>query len=110
MRVPEEKFQIYVAEMPSEQYRLETNDKYEKIILADVHLLMKYFSRREKLMFEIRGKNKEELDEGIKDKLEKVRKLSTEDLAEVFGGLGDTREEYSMNPEVINRSIYGVLY
>lgn len=63
-------------------------------------------------MFEIRGKNKEKLDEEIKDELEKVRKLSTEDLAKVFGGqeFGDTREEYSMNPEDINRSIYGALY
>ena len=54
-------------------------------------------------MFEIRGKNKEKLDEEIKDELEKVRKLSTEDLAKVFGGIdmGDTREEYSMNPEDI---------
>ncbi len=63
-------------------------------------------------MFEIRGKNKEKLDEEIKDELEKVRKLSTEDLAKVFGGqeYGDTREEYSVNPEDINRSIYGALY
>lgn len=56
------------------------------------------------------GKNdKEKLDEEIKNELEKIRKLSAEDLEEVFGG-GDTREEYSMNPEDINRSIYGVLY
>ena len=63
-------------------------------------------------MFEIRGKNKVKLDEEIKDELEKVRKLSTEDLEKVFGGvaMGDTREEYSMNPEDINRSIYGALY
>ena len=63
-------------------------------------------------MFEIRGKNKEKLDEEIKDELEKVRKLSTEDLAKVLGGIamGDTREEYSMNPEDINRSIYGASF
>lgn len=63
-------------------------------------------------MFEIRGKNKEKLDEEIKDELEKVRKLSTEDLEKVFGGqeFGDTREEYSMNPEDINRSIYGTSF
>ena len=54
-------------------------------------------------------KAKEKLDEEIKKELEKIRKLSTEDLEEIFGG-GDTREEYSMNPEDINRSIYGALY
>lgn len=58
------------------------------------------------------GKNdKEKLDEEIKNELEKIRKLSAEDLEQIYGGqAGDTREEYSMNPEDINRSIYGALY
>ena len=40
--------------------------------------------------------------------------LTEEELAKVSGGTGqrcgDTREEYSMNPEDNNRSIYGALY
>ena len=63
-------------------------------------------------MFGFGKKDKEKLDEEIKNELEKIRKLSVEDLEEIYGGMenGDTREEYSMNPEDINRSIYGALY
>lgn len=57
--------------------------------------------------------DKEKLDEKIKNELEKIRELSKEDLEKIYGGMGgggDTREEFSMNPEDINRSIYGELY
>lgn len=58
-----------------------------------------------------KDKDKETLDEEIRNELEKIRKLSKEDIDRVYGGAtGDTREEYSVNPEDINRSIYGALY
>ena len=57
---------------------------------------------------------KNDLDTEIKTELEKVRRLSQEELEQVNGGkvplYGDTREEYSMDPEDISRSIYGALY
>ena len=58
-----------------------------------------------------KDKDKETLDEEIRNELEKIRKLSIEDIDRVNGGVtGDTREEYSVNPEDMNRSIYGALY
>ena len=62
-------------------------------------------------MFGFEKKDKEKLDEEIKNELEKIRKLSVEDLEEIYGGMenGDTREEYTTNQEDINRSIYGAL-
>lgn len=58
-----------------------------------------------------KDKDMETLDEEIRNELEKIRKLSKEDIDRVNGGAtGDTREEYSVNPEDINRSIYGALY
>ena len=58
-----------------------------------------------------KDKDMETLDEEIRNELEKIRKLSIEDIDRVNGGAtGDTREEYSVNPEDINRSIYGALY
>ena len=65
-------------------------------------------------MFEFEKKDKAALDAEIRAALEKIRTLSEEELTQVNGGkvplFGDTREEYSMNPEDINRSIYGALY
>lgn len=66
-------------------------------------------------MFEFGKKDKETLDAEIKTELEKMYKLSKEDLEQISGGrieqtFGDTREEYSKDPEDINRSIYGALY
>ena len=62
-------------------------------------------------MFGFEKKDKEKLDEEIRNELEKIRKLSAEDLEEIYGGMGngDTREEYTTNQEDINRSIYGAL-
>ena len=62
-------------------------------------------------------KSKEELS-ALKKEIEtlnqKLAELTEEELTQVNGGkvplFGDTREEYSMNPEDINRSIYGALY
>ena len=66
------------------------------------------------IMFEFGKKDKESLDAEIRAELEKIRNLSEEELAQIYGGveiiLGDTREEYSTEPEDINRSIYGALY
>ena len=65
-------------------------------------------------MFEFEEKDKAALDAEIRAELEKIRKLSEEELAQIYGGqvplFGDTREEYSTDPEDINRSIYGALY
>ena len=64
-------------------------------------------------MFTFGKKDKESLDAEIRRELEKTRRLTMEDLERVYGGMGvegDTREEYSTNPEDINRSIYGALY
>ena len=64
-------------------------------------------------MFKFGKADKGSLDADIKAELEKLRKLSAEDLKRVYGGgVGDTRKEgeYSMNSEDINRSIYGALY
>ena len=65
-------------------------------------------------MFEFEKKDKAALDAEIRAELEKIRKLSEEELAQIYGGkvplFGDTREEYSTDPEDINRSIYGALY
>ena len=65
-------------------------------------------------MFEFGKKDKEALDEEIKTELNIIRKLTQEELGQINGGTvplyGDTREEYSTNPEDINRSIYGALY
>ncbi len=67
-------------------------------------------------MSEFGKKDKESLDAEIRAELEKIRTLREEELKRVYGGkhithsFGDTREEYSMNPEEINRSIYGALY
>ena len=65
-------------------------------------------------MFEFEKKDKAALDAEIRAELEKIRKLSAEELAQIYGGntysLGDTREEYSTDPEDINRSIYGALF
>ena len=65
-------------------------------------------------MFEFGKKDKEALDAEIKTELEKMYELSKEDLEQISGGkapaFGDTREEYSMDPKDINRSIYGALF
>ena len=63
-------------------------------------------------MFRLGKNDKESLDAEIRCELEKIRKLSVEELGQVYGGktrYGDTREEYSTDPEDINRSIYGAL-
>ena len=64
-------------------------------------------------MFNFGKTDKGNLDANITAELEKLRKLSAEELKRVYGGSnGDTRKEgeYSMNSEDINRSIYGALY
>ena len=64
-------------------------------------------------MFNFGKTDKGNLDANITAELEKLRKLSAEELKQVYGGSnGDTRKEgeYSMNSEDINRSIYGALY
>ncbi len=62
-------------------------------------------------MGDINERNK--LDEEIKRELEKIRKLTPEDLEKIYGGAeagGDTRTEYSMDAEDINRSIFGARF
>ncbi len=65
-------------------------------------------------MFDFGKKDKEARDAEIRSELEKMRRLSQKELEQVNGGTvplyGDTREEYSVDPEDINRSIYGALY
>ena len=53
--------------------------------------------------------NTSKIDNEIKAELERIRKLSDNDLRKIYGGMGhgDTREKFSMNADEISRSIFG---
>ena len=45
--------------------------------------------------------------EELQDILTGVKNLSADDLAKVFGGAGDEREEYTLDKKEIERDIFG---